>query len=245
MAKKKAKKKRPEGRMIRKDISNSDKIASLSPKSLALFGMLIPHFNAHGKMNGNLYFIKGEVVPKIKWFTLAVIKACLTEISEKTNVKWFQKDGMWYLHSLNFEDHQDLREDRRGDDRLPDYSRSIPGLVRPEVEVEVEVEVESKEEESLKLKYGKNGKGNDASLPSKEKNQSPEVVDAIVKHLNDEKSRFFYDLRCKALGEGRMWELFGDMKDRQRAGKLQNPAAYLNAIIEDEVLKVANVAVKS
>ena len=128
--------------MVRKTISQSCKIASLSPKSLALFGMLIPHFNAHGKMNGNPYFIKGEVVPKIKWFTIPVIQKALREISNKTNVKWFEHQGCQFIHSLSFDEHQEIREDRLGADHLPSYSGSPPGVIPLEVEVEVEGEVQ-------------------------------------------------------------------------------------------------------
>ena len=136
-----------EGRMIRKDISRSHRVAKLSAKALALFTMLIPHYNAHGKMDGNPHTIKGTVVPFITWFDIPTITRCLHEISEKTNVKYFQVDGCWYLHSLNYDEHQALK--RKGRDYLPscpgvvpDQSGTTPGLIRPEVEVEVEVEVE-------------------------------------------------------------------------------------------------------
>jgi hypothetical protein len=136
-----------EGRMIRKDISRSQRVAKLSAKALALFTMLIPHYNAHGKMDGNPHTIKGTVVPFINWFDISTITRCLHEISEKTNVKYFQVDRCWYLHSLNYDEHQALK--RKGRDYLPscsgvvpDKSGTTPGLVRPEVEVEVEVERE-------------------------------------------------------------------------------------------------------
>jgi len=133
--------------MIRKDISRSRRVAKLSPDALALFAMLIPHYNAHGKMDGNPYSIKGTVVPFIDWLDIPTITHCLNEISEKTNVKYFQVDGCWYLHSLNYDEHQSLK--RKGRDYLPSYSVQVPdqsgsspGLIRPEVEVEVEVEPE-------------------------------------------------------------------------------------------------------
>jgi hypothetical protein len=77
----------------------------------------------------------------------------LQEISDKTNLKWFHADGMWWIHSVNWEEHQEIRKDRVGNDNIPDYkfstpgevrdySGTTPGLVRPEVEVELEVEVE-------------------------------------------------------------------------------------------------------
>ncbi len=120
-----------EGRMIRRDAANSMKLASLSPMALALFLMMIPHFNPHGKMNGDPMYIKSVVVPLIPWFTLPVIQEALAEIDTKTNVKWFEHGGRWYLHSLSWLEHQKLREDRLGADHLPSYS-STPRLLREE-----------------------------------------------------------------------------------------------------------------
>ncbi len=121
------------GRMISKDISNSQKIARLGPKALSLFCLLIPHFNPHGKMNGNPHFIKGEVCPLIDWLTIETIQECLKEISQKTNVKWWSNGkGIYCLQSLSWGEHQKLRKDRLGTDYLPSYkneSKSSPGLV--------------------------------------------------------------------------------------------------------------------
>ncbi len=134
--------------MIRTDIRKSKKVASLGPESLALFCLLIPHFNAHGKMNGDPNFIKGEACPLVAWLTIPRIKRSLTEISDKTNVKWFQLEGLWYLHALNWNDHQELREDRKGQDGLPSYkSGTTPGEVPREGEVEGKGEGEVKVED--------------------------------------------------------------------------------------------------
>jgi hypothetical protein len=131
--------KKARGRMINQNISLSTKVASLSPESLALFCLLIPHFDAHGKMLANPHLIKGLVCPLVEWLNINKIEKCLKEVNDKTNVKfWKDANGIHYLHSLNWKDHQELREDRLGPDRLPDYSGTTPGLVPLEVEVEVE-----------------------------------------------------------------------------------------------------------
>jgi hypothetical protein len=143
--------------MIRKDISRSHKVAGLSPKALALFGMLLPHYNVHGKMDANPHTVKGTIVPFIDWFDIPTITKCLHEISDKTNVKYFQVDGCWYLHSLNYDEHQEIR--RKGRDYLPSYPGPVPdksgsstGEVPPEVEPEVEVEPELEVEPEPEVK---------------------------------------------------------------------------------------------
>ena len=140
--------------MITEDISRSGKIAKLSPKAFALFCFLIPHFNNHGKMQAHPATIKGTCCPLIEWLSLEEIEPLLQEISTHTNVKFFKHtDGLHYLHSLSWHEHQKLRADRMGADRLPsfpsvlrDCSGTAPGLLHPEVEVEVEVEAEAEAE---------------------------------------------------------------------------------------------------
>lgn len=134
--------------MIRQAISRSHSFASLSTQSQVLFCMMIPHFNGHGKMNGEPHYIKGEVCPLVAWATVETIAKCLEEISDKTKMKWFEKNGLKYLHALDWNEHQDIRTDRLGDDFLPGYIPETPGSIRREVEVEVEVE----EEDELKPK---------------------------------------------------------------------------------------------
>jgi len=152
-----------DGRMIRKEISDSDKFAALSPEAAVLFAMLIPHYNSYGKLPGGPAFIKEIVCPKISYIPIDFIPLLLSEISKKTIVKWFEYDLRNWLHSVNFlSDHQKLNPKKLGRDLLPTYPgvspdllrtysglspdlvKHSPDLVHPEVEVEVEVEVEGK-----------------------------------------------------------------------------------------------------
>lgn len=113
---------RTPGRMIKKKISDSDGFASLSCEAAVLFCMLIPHYDSHGKMNGGAGYIKDEICPKIPYLTVKNIPALLKEISAKTSVKYFEHNGRWWIHSLNFlTNHQSLKEDRIGRDLLPNY----------------------------------------------------------------------------------------------------------------------------
>lgn len=112
---------RASGRMLRRTISESAHFAALSPEAAVLFVMLIPHFNAHGKMPGGPGWIKDEVVPLIPYLDYGSIPGLLREISGSTNVKWFKVGPKWWIHALDFHDHQELRSDRMGDDDLPSW----------------------------------------------------------------------------------------------------------------------------
>ena len=151
---------RPQGRMIRKDISRSKGFAKLSPKAAALFCLILPHLDSYGKSNGDPGYIKAEMCPLIPWLTVPAIKRCLAEIDRATNICWFQgEDSTWYIHATKWDEHQSIEKGKRGVDRLPshpsvkvgDYSATTPGVVALEVEVEVEVEVKDKIKEEVEV----------------------------------------------------------------------------------------------
>jgi len=133
------------GRMINKDISNSKRFASLSSEAAVLFTMLIPHYNSHGKMNGGPGYIKDEICPFVEYLNSDTIPILLLEISDKTNVKWFESDGRYWIHSIKFlSDHQDLDPKRLGKDNLPDFSETSQRIVIPEVEVKEKIKEKGK-----------------------------------------------------------------------------------------------------
>ena len=130
---------RTKGRMLNRDISNSKKFAALSPKAAVLFCMIIPHLNSHGKLNGGAGFLKDEICPRLNYISLNDISKLMKEISDNTNMKWFEHEGRFWIHSINFlSQHQELKVDRLGQDLLPSYSGVNPDLVPPEVEEEEE-----------------------------------------------------------------------------------------------------------
>jgi len=111
-----------DGRMINRAIADSDKFAALTPEAAVLFALLIPSFNSHGKLNGGPGHIKDEICPKIPYLTYENIPALLTEISSKTNVKWFMSGGRHWIHALKFNSEHQRLEKKLGVDKLPSYS---------------------------------------------------------------------------------------------------------------------------
>jgi len=158
-----------------------------------LFCLLIPHFNAHGKMNGDPGYLRAEVCPRIQYLTHNKIEIYLREIDIHTNVKWFQHDGLWYLHSLKWKEHQDLPEKKLGADilpshpsvKVPDQSKTTPGVVPPELEVkrEKEEEVEA------------------APRPQKAGASAPEVEDKVEFEVKRKKGKEI-EMQTSALRAG-------------------------------------------
>lgn len=148
---------RTEGRMIRRQISDSKQFAALSPEAAVLFVMIIPQLNSHGKLNGGPGFIKDEVCPRVSYLTVDNLPALLEEISEKTDIKWFCVEERYYIQALKFDDHQKLDKTKVGKDLLPSYSgvsrelvQSKSGVSRELVGHKEEVKVEVKVEEEVK-----------------------------------------------------------------------------------------------
>ena len=121
--------------MINRAIADSDKFAALTPEAAVLFALLIPWFNSHGKLNGGPGHIKDEICPKIPYLTYENIPALLTEISSKTNVKWFMSGGRHWIHALKFNSEHQRLEKKLGMDRLPSYS-AAPVADKPQTSPE-------------------------------------------------------------------------------------------------------------
>jgi hypothetical protein len=124
-----------DGRMINRAIADSDKFAALTPEAAVLFALLIPWFNSHGKLNGGPGHIKDEICPKIPYLTYENIPALLTEISSKTNVKWFMSGGRHWIHALKFNSEHQRLEKKLGIDKLPSYSPA-PVADKPQTSTE-------------------------------------------------------------------------------------------------------------
>jgi len=124
-----------DGRMINRAIADSDKFAALTSEAAVLFALLIPWFNSHGKLNGGPGHIKDEICPKIPYLTYENIPALLTEISGKTNVKWFMSGGRHWIHALKFNSEHQRLEKKLGIDKLPSYSPA-PVADKPQTSTE-------------------------------------------------------------------------------------------------------------
>ncbi|MEW6097492.1 MAG: hypothetical protein AB1567_13385, partial [bacterium] len=110
----------PEGRMLKKVISTSRKLAELKTDSARLlYTWLIPHLDIEGRFYGDEDIIKGSIVPRIKTFTSEKIKECLQDMVNTGLINWYEVDGDKYLQFTVFEKHQNLNRDREGKSQIP------------------------------------------------------------------------------------------------------------------------------
>lgn len=115
-----------QGRMLRKEICESDSFTALNDsKAQLLCCLLTPWWDDHGKMIGDPQWIKGNVVRKLRQYTPSEIKRCLKLIDRFLNVQWWQDEkGNWFLYWEKFDTYQTISEAKKTKNTLP--SPKIP-----------------------------------------------------------------------------------------------------------------------
>lgn len=111
-----------DGRMLRRAIATSRKLAELkSDSARLLYTWILPFLDVEGRYFADPLIIKGNIVPRIKSFTAKKIEECLKDMSDKAHqlVLLYRIDGDRYLQFLVFEKHQTLRKDREGASKIP------------------------------------------------------------------------------------------------------------------------------
>ena len=121
-----------EGRMLKKNISDSDKLAELSSDSSRMvWDWILAHLDVDGRYTADLDLVKGRVFPKIRSMTKAKIWKCLLELNEVDLIILYKIKNDIYIQYQDFEKHQTLRKDREAKSKIPPYrkgSRIDPGL---------------------------------------------------------------------------------------------------------------------
>ncbi len=109
-----------EGRMLKKAISTSRKLADLDTDSARLlYTWLIPFLDVEGRYFGEPDIIKGSIVPRIKDFTIEKVKECLVDIQRVKLILWYEVDGDKYLQFICFGKHQNINRDREAKSSIP------------------------------------------------------------------------------------------------------------------------------
>jgi len=116
-----------EGRMLRKDIANSEKLGLCSDKARVLYFMLLPHLDVRGRLYANPKIIKGQYTTMLN-YSVSTIQRCLEELhkvrGKEVNgaglVVLYTVAGKQYLQYTRFEDFQSLKPEREAKSKIPD-----------------------------------------------------------------------------------------------------------------------------
>ena len=121
-----------EGRMLKKAISTSRRLADLKTDSARmLYTWIIPHLDVEGRFYADPSMIKGSVVPRIKSFTEEKIEECLLDMADVGLINLYRVDGDKYLNLRKFEDHQNIKKEREAPSKIPAPGKEIQENSRP------------------------------------------------------------------------------------------------------------------
>ena len=136
-----------EGRMLKKRISKSRKLAELKTDSARmLYFFIYPHLDIKGRFSGDSYIIKGHIVPYIKSWTTTKIETCLKDLARVKLILLYEVDGETFLECVRFADHQILRPEREAPSEIPDPPEGYETTVAiPRYGPGVEIPLEKKD----------------------------------------------------------------------------------------------------
>lgn len=118
-----------DGRMLKKTISNSKKLALVSDRAKVIWFMMLPHTDIEGRLNACPEIVKGQYLTLLGYPVLAIQKA-LVELHEAGLIILYKVGGDQYAEFTRFKDFQSLRPDREGESRIPSSdSGTTPGVV--------------------------------------------------------------------------------------------------------------------
>lgn len=121
----------PEGRMLKKVVSTSRKLANLkSDSARLLYTWLLPHLDIEGRFSANPNIVKGYVVPRLK-MSKRKIGEYLEDMAINDLILLYEINGDYFLQLKKFKDFQILRKKRESKSFIPaptKDSRITPGV---------------------------------------------------------------------------------------------------------------------
>ena len=109
-----------QGRMLKKQISESKKLGSLkSDSARLLYTWLIPWLDIEGRYSADPEILKGHLFPKVKSMTPTKIQKLLHELAETDLIILYRHKGEQYFQFSKFGEMQTLHPDREAKSEIP------------------------------------------------------------------------------------------------------------------------------
>jgi len=124
-----------EGRMIKKEISDSRKLGRLlSDRPRVLYFMMLPHLDIEGRLKAEPTEIKGRIATYLP-YTLKSIQSALEALHDVGLLILYHENGDQFLEYTRFRDFQKLYPDKEAGTKIlpptPENSRPTPEDSRP------------------------------------------------------------------------------------------------------------------
>lgn len=114
-----------DGRMLKKTISNSKKLALVSDRSKVVWFMLLPHTDIEGRVHACPDIVKGQYLTLLGYPTKAIQKS-LVELHEAGLIVLYAVGGDQYAEFTRFKDFQFLQPNRERKSTIPAPSCGSP-----------------------------------------------------------------------------------------------------------------------
>jgi hypothetical protein len=109
-----------EGRLLKKSVSTSTKLAELTNDSARLlYTWLIPHLDVNGRFYADPGQIKTEIVPRLASFTVENVQAYLEDMQSKELLVIYERQGKKYLQVKRFNTHQKIDRKKEAEPTIP------------------------------------------------------------------------------------------------------------------------------
>lgn len=109
-----------EGRMLKKRIAKSKKVAGLkTDRTRTLYFMILPHLDVEGRIEADPNIIKGNVCPYINTMTLRSIAESLKDMEKVGLIVLYEVSGEHFLQYTRFSDFQNLQKSREAKSSIP------------------------------------------------------------------------------------------------------------------------------
>ena len=150
----------PRGRMLNKKISFDEEVAELSLKTALLYTWCIPNLDVEGRILADFNYLKGNIIPYRKDFSVKAIKKCVEELGQSPLVLLYG-NSYKYMQFLGFTKNQKIVKDREApseistptQEELQSKSRATPAKVNISKDNIIEVKISEEEIQSFKKLY--------------------------------------------------------------------------------------------
>lgn len=119
-----------EGRMLKKEISDSKKLGRLkSDRPRVLYFMMLPHLDRDGRLKADSDQLKGQVCTMLHYSAASIQKA-LEQLHNVGLLLLYQADGTQYVQYARFNDFQSFTYDRESKSKIPAPTQEDSGALR-------------------------------------------------------------------------------------------------------------------
>lgn len=126
-----------EGRMLKKRIAKSRKLAAAKPLSRLLYLMILPHLDIEGRIEGDPLLVRAQCIPYFNW-AIKQVDSFLEDLANVGLILLYTFEEETYIEFVRFDSFQNLRTDREAPSTIP---APTPGVLRESSGVKVKVKL--------------------------------------------------------------------------------------------------------